>query len=51
MFFYIMNSWGKKLSHHKKKSGKIVTAGVDKLWIDDLSKNIIKLSTPNESCI
>lgn len=46
-----MNSWGKKFCARKNKKGEIVTGGIGKLKMEDLTKNLIKLSAPNETGI
>lgn len=48
-FFYFLNSWGKKFCPRKNKRGETITGGIGKIQEEDLTKNVIMLSHPNES--
>ena len=47
-FFYFLNSWGKKFCARRNVSGEIVTGGIGKIRATDLTKNVIRLSHPDE---
>ncbi|XP_039776037.1 uncharacterized protein LOC120643664 isoform X3 [Panicum virgatum] len=48
-FFYFLNSWGKKFCPRKNKRGETIAGGIGKIAEGDLTKNVVRLSHPNES--
>uniref|UniRef100_A0A0E0M532 Peptidase C1A papain C-terminal domain-containing protein n=1 Tax=Oryza punctata TaxID=4537 RepID=A0A0E0M532_ORYPU len=48
-FFYFLNSWGEKFCPRKNNQGETVTGGIGKLSETDLTKNVVRLSLPDET--
>jgi hypothetical protein len=47
--YYFLSSCNKRFCPRRNKNGVIIRGGIGKIRVEDLTKNVIKLSPPNES--